>query len=114
VMATVGLYGVISYMVARRRNEIGIRIALGADRASVLRLVMREAGLLLILGLTLGTALSIAAAHAATSLLYGLQPSDPLTIALAIALLAAVAIVASGIPAQRVARLNPMTALREE
>jgi predicted permease len=114
ILATVGLYGVISYMVARRRNEIGIRIALGADRASVLRLVMREAGLLLILGLTLGTALSIAAAHAATSLLYGLQPSDPLTIALAIALLAAVAIVASGIPALRAARLNPMTALREE
>jgi predicted permease len=114
VLATVGLYGVISYMVARRRNEIGIRIALGADRASVLRLVMREAGLLLILGLALGTGLSIAAARAATSLLYGLQPSDPLTIVLAIALLAAVAIMASGIPALRAARLNPMTALREE
>lgn len=100
--------------MARSRNEIGIRIALGADRASVLRLVMREAGLLLIVGLALGTALSIAAARAATSLLYGLQPSDPLTIVLAVALLAAVAIVASGIPALRAARLNPMTALREE
>jgi putative ABC transport system permease protein len=100
--------------LARRRNEIGIRIARGADRASILRLVMGEAGLLLILGLALGTALSIAAARTATSFLYGLQPSDPLTIGLAIALLAAVAIVASGIPALRAARLNPMTALREE
>jgi ABC-type antimicrobial peptide transport system permease subunit len=114
ILATVGLYGVISYMVARRRNEIGIRIALGADRAHVLKLVMREAGLLLIVGLAIGTALSIAAARVATSFLYGLQPSDPLTIALAVTLLAAVAIVASGIPALRAARLNPMTALREE
>jgi ABC-type antimicrobial peptide transport system permease subunit len=101
-------------MVARRRNEIGIRIALGADRASVLRLIMREAGLLLIVGLAIGTGLSIAAGRAATSLLYGLQPSDPVTIMLAVALLATVAIVASGIPALRAARLNPMTALREE
>ena len=114
MLATVGLYGVISYMVARRRNEIGLRIALGADRGDVLRLVMREAGLLLILGLILGTALSFAAARAATSLLYGLQPSDPITIMLAVALLATVALVASGIPALRAARLNPMAALREE
>lgn len=114
ILATVGLYGVISYMVARRRNEIGIRIALGAGRANVLRLVMREAGLLVILGLAIGTALSVAAARAATSFLYGLQPSDPITIILAVVLLAAVAIVASGIPALRAARLDPMTALREE
>jgi putative ABC transport system permease protein len=113
-LAIVGLYGVISYMVARRRNEIGIRIALGADRANVLRLVLKEAGLLLLAGLVIGTGLSIAAARAATSLLSGLQPYDPVTIALAVALLAAVALIASGIPALRAARLNPMAALREE
>jgi len=114
VLATVGLYGVISYMVARRRNEIGIRIALGANRANVLRLVFREAAILLLAGLALGTALAVAAARTAGSLLYGLQPTDPLTIELAVGLLAVVALAASFVPAFRASRLNPMTALREE
>ena len=114
VLATVGLYGVISYMVARRRNEIGIRIALGADRATVLNLVFREAAILLALGLAIGVGLSIAAARTAAALLYGLQSSDPLTIGLAVFLLAIVAFGASFLPAFRASRLNPMTALREE
>src|SRR5215469_3156768 len=114
VLATVGLYGVIAYMVARRRSEIGIRIALGADRANVLRLVLREAAILLAIGLAIGSALAIVVARTASSLLFGLQPSDPSTIAAAIAFLASVAIAASFFPAWRAARLDPMNALREE
>ena len=114
VLATVGLYGVISYMVARRRNEIGIRIALGANRGEVLQLVLREAGMLLAAGLVLGTVLALAAGRAASSLLFGLKASDPVTIGLSVALLAVVAVAASFIPALRAARLEPMTALREE
>jgi ABC-type antimicrobial peptide transport system permease subunit len=114
ILATVGLYGVISYMVARRRDEIGIRVAVGADRGSILRLVLREAGTLVLAGVVLGTVLSIAAAQTAKSFLYGLQPADPVTIELAVGLLAAVGLAASSVPAFRASRLNPMTALREE
>jgi predicted permease len=114
ILATVGLYGVISYMVARRRNEIGIRIALGASKVNVMRLVLREAVMLIATGLVIGSALAIVVARTASSLLYGLKPSDPLTVALADALLAGVAIFASLLPALRAARLEPMVALREE
>ncbi len=114
ILATVGLYGVISYMVARRRNEIGIRIALGANASTILQLVLREAGILVASGLVIGTVLSIAAAQTAKSLLYGLQPADPTTITAAILLLAVVALAASLFPALRASRLNPMAALRED
>jgi putative ABC transport system permease protein len=114
ILAPVGLYGVIAYMVARRRGEIGIRIALGADRGNVLRLVLGEAALLLAVGLAIGGLLAIAVARTASSLLFGLQPNDPSTIAAAIAFLASVAIAASLLPAWRAARLDPMNALREE
>jgi putative ABC transport system permease protein len=114
VLATVGLYGVISYMVARRRNEIGIRIALGADRSTILNLVIKEAGALLGAGLVIGTALALATARTAASLLFGLKPTDPASIAAAIALLALVALAASFLPALRASRVEPMAALREE
>ena len=114
VLATVGLYGVMSYMVARRRSEIGIRMALGASRGDVLNLVLREAGMLLAVGLAIGTGLAIAAGRTASSLLFGLKATDPVTIALSVTLLAAVAIVASFIPAMKAARVEPMLALREE
>jgi len=114
VLATVGLYGVISYMVARRRNEIGIRIALGADRGTIINLVIKEAGLLLGAGLIIGTALALATARTASSLLFGLRPTDPSSIVFAIALLALVALAASLLPALRAARVEPMIALREE
>jgi predicted permease len=113
-LATVGLYGVISYMVERRRNEIGIRIALGANRANVLTLVLREAGVLLVAGLGIGIALTLAAGRAAVSLLFGLQPNDPVTIGASVAGLAVVAVAASLWPAMRAARVEPMVALREE
>ena len=113
-LATVGLYGVISYMVERRRNEIGIRIALGANRANVLNLILREAGALLAVGLAIGIGLALAVGRAASSMLFGLRPSDPATIGASVAGLAVVAIAASLLPALRAARVEPMVALREE
>jgi ABC-type antimicrobial peptide transport system permease subunit len=113
-LATVGLYGVISYMVARRRNEIGIRIALGASRRNVLNLVLREAGVLLASGLVIGIGLALAVGRAASSMLFGLKPGDPVTIAASAVGLAVVAIAASTLPAMRAARVEPMVALREE
>jgi hypothetical protein len=113
-LAVLGLYGVIAYMVARRRNEIGVRIALGASRGSVIGLVLREAALLLTIGLAAGTALAVWAGQAAASLLYGLKPRDPLTLGGAVALLALVALAASYGPAWRASRLQPMDALRDE
>ena len=113
-LAVLGLYGVIAYMVARRRNEIGVRIALGASRGRVIALVLREAVLLLAIGLTLGTALATWAGQAAASLVYGITPRDPVTLGAAVALLAIVALFASYGPAWRAARLQPMDALRDE
>jgi predicted permease len=113
-LATVGLYGVISYMVAHRRGEIGIRMALGATRSGVLRLILKEAGVLLAAGLFVGTVLALSSGKAAETLLFGLKPTDPFTITLAVLLLAVVAMLASFVPALRAARTEPMKALREE
>ena len=113
-LAVLGLYGVISYMVARRRNEIGVRVALGASRGQVIGLVLREAVLLLAVGLAVGTGLAAWAGQAAASLVYGLQPRDPVTLGGAVALLAIVALFASYAPARRASRLEPMDALRDE
>ena len=114
LLATIGLYGVISYMVARRRNEIGIRMALGADRTRVLALIMREAAILLAIGLGIGAVLSLASTRAAASLLFGLKPHDPATMALAAISLTVVAVAASYFPAFRATRIHPTEALREE
>lgn len=114
LLACVGLYGVMSYGVARRTNEIGIRMALGARGLSVLWLVLREALLLVAIGLVIGVGASLALTKTAASLLYELKPNDPLTIALATLLLATVAGVAGYLPARRASRVDPMTALREE
>lgn len=114
VLATVGLYGVISYMVARRRSEIGIRIALGANRVEIIALVTKEAIFLIAAGLIIGTVLAIAVARTAASMLYGLQPTDPATVTGAILSLAFVAMLASVFPAFRAARIEPMIALRDE
>src|SRR5262245_18803870 len=114
LIATIGLYGVMSYMVARRRNEIGIRMALGADRRDVVRMVMREAGLLLAAGLVAGGVLAVLAARTASTLLFGLQPGDPATLVMSAIALAGVAMLASYLPALRASRLEPTEALREE
>jgi ABC-type antimicrobial peptide transport system permease subunit len=114
LLGMLGLYGVISYLVMQRRNEIGIRIALGAGRGEVVRMVMREAGLLLAVGVVIGTAISLVAGRAAESLLFGLKSSDPLTLTTAAALLKAIGALASFIPARRASHLDPMTALRSD
>ncbi|HET9399656.1 MAG TPA: ABC transporter permease [Candidatus Acidoferrales bacterium] len=114
VLAMIGLYGVISYTVARRTNEIGIRMALGAGRGDIAGMVIREAGLLLSLGVIAGLALALAGSQTAKSLLYGLKSYDPATLAIAIIALAAIAGLASYLPAFRASRLDPVTALREE
>jgi predicted permease len=114
VLASVGLYGVISYLVTRRRNEIGIRIALGASKTRVVTLILKEALLLLAIGLAAGTVLSIWAGRAAATMLYGLKPYDPLSLLVASLLLASIALAASYLPARRAAALQPMTALRDE
>jgi ABC-type antimicrobial peptide transport system permease subunit len=114
LLACIGLYGVMSYGVARRTNEIGIRMALGARGRSVLWLVLREALLLVGIGLVVGVLASLALTRTAASLLYELKPNDPLTITLAALLLATVAALAGYLPARRAARVDPMIALREE
>jgi Acidobacterial duplicated orphan permease len=114
LLASIGLYGVISYMVARRTHEIGIRMALGANRRNVLMIVMREAAILVTAGLTVGTVLALVVARTASALLFGLQPNDPATFAMAVTLLVVIAAVASYVPARRAARLDPMVALRDE
>ncbi len=114
LLATIGLYGVISYMVARRTSEIGIRMALGATPSNVLGLIMREAALLLAIGLSVGAVLTTLAASTTKALLFGLKPYDPVTLAIAIAALAMVAAAASLVPARRASALEPIRALREE
>jgi ABC-type antimicrobial peptide transport system permease subunit len=101
-------------MVARRRNEIGLRIALGADAGRVIRMVLREAGVMLGADLVIGAGLSVWAGQAAAVLLSGPKPYDPTTMFAAMALLTAIALLASYAPARRAAALEPMAALREE
>ena len=114
LLAAIGLYGVISYMVVQRTKEIGIRMAIGAERVDVLGLILREAGLLTVTGLVIGAGLALGAAQAAKSLLYGLKPRDPLTLVAAVVVLSAVAAFASFWPAYRASKLDPLIALRYE
>jgi predicted permease len=114
VLASIGLYGVTAYSVARRTSEIGIRMALGADRKSVLAMVLRSAFLLAGVGLILGVPLTIGADRLLNSQLYGVGSFDPLTLAGAVLMLAFCAFVAGLIPARRAASIQPMDALRTE
>ena len=114
LLACVGLYGVLSYAVARRTNEIGIRIALGAMRGDVIWMVLREALALVGAGVVIGLLASFAATKTVSTLLFGLKPNDPLTIATATLLLLAIAALSAYLPARRAARVDPMAALREE
>jgi ABC-type antimicrobial peptide transport system permease subunit len=114
LLAGIGLYGVIWYMVLRRTNEIGIRMTLGAGRRDILALILGEAGRLAVVGLAAGSALALIAGRAAAKMLYGLEPNDGLMLAAATLLLAAVALAAGYLPARRAAGLEPMAALRYE
>jgi putative ABC transport system permease protein len=114
LLAAIGLYGVISYTVAQRTNEIGIRMALGAQRSGIVGLILGEVAVLIGIGIAIGAGLALAGGRAAGSLLFGLNARDPLTLVLAVIILAAIGLAASFVPAHRASRLDPTVALRYE
>ncbi len=114
VLACIGLFGLMSYNVARRTNEIGIRMALGAQRGTVVRMVLTESMLLVGIGVAIGLAAALWAGRFVKTVLYGLSANDPLTIAAAVLLIAAVAAVAGYVPARRASNVDPMEALRQQ
>jgi putative ABC transport system permease protein len=112
VLAIIGIYGVISYSVAQRTREIGIRTALGATRSGIVALVLRQAAVTIAVGLAIGTAAALALTGLMANLLFGVQPRDPVGLASAAAILAASALAAAYLPARRAAQLDPIKALR--
>jgi ABC-type antimicrobial peptide transport system permease subunit len=114
LLACVGLYGLMAYAVARRTPEIGIRLALGAQRDSIMWLVLRETSSLTLAGVAIGVPVALWAARYAKSMLFGISPSDPLTIAVTVATFAGIAALAGYIPARRAVSVDPMVALRYE
>jgi predicted permease len=114
ILAMIGLYGVMAYNVAQRRNEIGIRIALGSARSRVLTLVLGEAGVLVTIGIVIGLVFAYATMRLMKAFVFGVNATDPAVFITASLILAAVAIAAGALPAWRAARLDPMSALREE
>jgi predicted permease len=113
-LACVGLYGTLSYAVARRTNEIGIRMAIGAERSSIVRMVLGEALLLALIGIVIGIPTALAASRLISTMLYGLKPTDPFTLAAATLLMIGVAALAGHLPARRASRVDPIVALRYE
>jgi ABC-type antimicrobial peptide transport system permease subunit len=113
VLAAIGLYGVISYGVAQRTREIGIRVALGAARTSILRLVLRQGLVLAAIGAAIGLGGAIAILRTLAGVVRGVVPGDTTTLALVTLALMAVALAACYVPARRAARVDPMTALRD-
>jgi ABC-type antimicrobial peptide transport system permease subunit len=113
-LACVGIYGIMAYSVANRRNEIGIRMALGAQPGQVRGMILRESTVLAVAGIVAGVAAALLLTRLVKSMLYGIQPWDPPTLAGGVLILMAVALAASWIPARRAARVQPMEALRHE
>jgi ABC-type antimicrobial peptide transport system permease subunit len=113
-LAAVGIYGIMAYSVASRRNEIGIRMALGAQPAQVRGMILRESTCLATAGIVVGIAAALALTRLIQSMLYGIHPYDPLTLSAGVGLLSAVALAATWIPARRAASVQPMDALRHE
>jgi len=114
VLSSIGIYGVLSYMVAERRREIGIRVALGATRQSVLKMVVGQGLRLTTTGLVAGLVISFAAGRLIASLLFGISTFDPITIACVIAVIVSVAFAASFFPGHAATRVDPIVALRDE
>jgi ABC-type antimicrobial peptide transport system permease subunit len=114
LLVVVGLYGVLSYFLAQRRSEIGIRIALGASRGRVIGQLLGDAAAMLVVGLGVGTALALLAGREASSLLFGLKPSDPMTLVASALLLGIVTLLTSLVPALKAANVDPIHSLRAE
>ena len=114
ILASIGIYGIMAYTVARRTNEIGIRMALGAQSGRVMRMVLREASWLAAIGVIAGLAIAIAMGRLIASMLYGLKSYDPLTLGGSALFLVIIALAASWIPARRAASVDPIKALRHE
>jgi ABC-type antimicrobial peptide transport system permease subunit len=114
LIAAVGLYGVLAYSVARRRREIGVRIAVGAPPGAVEWMVLRESLTLLACGVVIGVPCAIGVTRLVSSMLFGLSPQDPATIAAALTTLTVATLAAAYLPARRAARIDPILALREE
>lgn len=113
LLASVGIYGVMAYMVAQRTSEIGIRMALGAQPRDVLRLVVGQGMRLVVTGIVLGVACSLALSRLMSSLLFEISPTDPMTFVTVSGVLAAVALLAGWLPALRASRIDPVLALRD-
>jgi ABC-type antimicrobial peptide transport system permease subunit len=113
LLAAVGTYGILSYLVSERKQEIGIRMALGADRGGILRLVLLRGLLLSGVGITLGLIGSLALTRVMASLLFNVQPTDPLTLSAVAGVMIVVATAACLVPALRATRVDPLTVLRE-
>jgi putative ABC transport system permease protein len=113
LLACIGLFGLMSYNVARRTSEIGLRMALGAQRGAVVRMVMNESIRLAALGSLLGLVAVLWAGRFVQTVVYGVSPSDPLTIGGTLALIAFVTALAGGLPARRASNVNPIDALRQ-
>jgi ABC-type antimicrobial peptide transport system permease subunit len=114
LLAVVGIFGVMSYLVGRRTQEIGVRMALGATRGNVLRMILGEGLRVVLIGVGLGLIEALLLGRLVKSLLFGIQPADPLTFLSAAALLTLVALAACYIPARRAMRVDPIVALRHE
>jgi putative ABC transport system permease protein len=114
VIAAVGIYGVMAYVVAQRTNEIGVRMALGATRGNVVSMVMRRAGALMVAGLAIGGAGAWWLSATVKTFLFAVQPNDPWIFASALAVLASAGLLATALPARRAATVDPLTALRAE
>ena len=114
LLALLGLYGVIAYGVARRTNEIGVRMALGASRGDVLAMILREAAVLIAVGVVAGLLIALGTGRLAQALLFGIAPYEPVTLAIATAVLIALGLMASYWPARAATRIEPTVALRVE
>jgi predicted permease len=114
LLAAIGLYGILSYSVAGRTREIGVRMALGAQRGSVLKMILQEAGILVLIGVVIGIPSAILTSRLFSSMLFGLKGTDPVSMLLVIAVLLTITLLASYIPARRATKVDPMIALRYE
>lgn len=113
-LASIGIYGVLSYFVGQRRQEIGIRMALGAAPAAVLRMILKDGARMILAGIAAGVIASFGLVHLMSSMLFGVKPTDPITFILVVLVLCAIGSLACYLPARRAMRIDPVIALREE